>query len=169
MKPRALPITLLTTLAFFFCSDAVVSARQDEDAAAIDNYIARQARRERGEEYLEARKVVAGDLTHDGVPETVVLYTIEGQGGTNLHIQYLAVFRRQKGKLLAVTHADVGGKSARSVELRSVEDNAILLDTLGYGPNDAQCCPSVKGATRYVLSGMRLREQKRGSLQGRHS
>lgn len=169
MKPRALPITLLTTFAFFLCSDAVASARQDQDAAAIDNYIARQARRERGEEYREARKVVVGDLTHDGVPETVVLYTIEGQDGTNLYTQYLAVFSRQKGKLSAVTHADVGGKSARSVELRSIEDNTILLDTMGYGPKDAQCCPSVKGATRYVLSDGRLREQKKGASQGRHN
>jgi len=167
MRPRVLPITVLTTFAFFFCSDAVASVRQDQDAAAIDNFIARQARRERGEEYREARKVVVGDLTHDGVPETVVLYTIEGQGGTNLHIQYLAVFSRQRGKLSAVTHADVGGKSVRSVELRSVEHNAILLETMGYGPKDAQCCPSVKRMTRYVLSGRKLHEQKEGASQGR--
>jgi hypothetical protein len=168
MKPRAFSITLLATFTFFFCSDSVASARQDHDAAAIDNFIARQARRERGEEYREARKVVVGDLTHDGVPETVVLYTIEGQGGTNLHIQYLAVFARQKGKLSAVTHADVGGKSVRSVELKSVESDAILLETMGYGPKDPQCCPSVKGTTRYVLSGGRLREQKVGAPKARH-
>ena len=121
MKPSALRLTLLLTFTFFFCSDGIASARQEQDAIAIDNYIARQARRERGEEYREARKVVSGDLTHDGVPETVVLYTIEGQGGTNLHIQYLAVFSRHKGKLSAVTQADVGGKSVRSVELKSVD------------------------------------------------
>jgi hypothetical protein len=152
-----------------FCSDGVASLCQDQDAAAIDSYIALQARRARGEEYREARKVAVGDLTHDGVPETVVLYTIEGQGGSNLYIQYLAVFSRQKGKLSAVTRAEVGGKSARSVELRSVEDDAILLDTLGYGPKDAQCCPSVKGATRYVLSGRVLREQKAGPSKGKHN
>jgi len=167
MKSRFLSVTLLVMFTLLICSDGVVSASQDQDAAAIDNYIARQARRERGEEYREARKVEVGDLTHDGVPETVVLYTIEGQGGTNLHIQYLAVFSRQKGKLSAITSADVGGKSARSVELRSVEDNAILLNTLGYGPKDAQCCPSVKGVTRYVLAGRKLRERKERASQGR--
>jgi hypothetical protein len=105
--------------------------------------------------------VVTGDLTHDGQPETVVLYTIEGQGGSNLHIQYLAVFTRRNGKLSPLAHADVGGKSTRGIELRSVDNNSILLDTLNYGPRDASCCPSVKGTTRYVLSGGRLREQKR--------
>ena len=153
----------------FLWSGGVASARQDEDAAAIDSFIARQAHRERGEEYREARKVVVGDLTHDGAPETVVLYTIEGQGGRNLYVQYLAVFTRQKGKLSALTRAEVGGKSVRSVELTSVEDDAILLETMGYAPKDASCCPSVRGATRYVLSGRTLREQKQGRSQVRHN
>ena len=136
-------------------------AFQVDDSSFIDSFITRQAKRERGEEYREARKVVTGDLTHDGQPETVVLYTIEGQGGSNLHIQYLAVFVRRNGKLLPLTHMDVGGKSTRAVELLSVENNSILLDTLNYGPKDASCCPSVKGKTSYVLSGGRLREQRR--------
>jgi len=154
---------------FLLWSGGVASARQDEDAAAIDTFIARRAHRERGEEYREARKVVVGDLTHDGAPETVVLYTIEGQGGRNLYVQYLAVFTRQKGKLSALTRAEVGGKSVRSVELTSVEDDAILLETMGYAPKDASCCPSVRGATRYVLSGRTLREQKQGRSQVRHN
>ena len=169
MRSRVLPITLLTTVTLLLLGRAgVASARQDEDDAAIDAFIARQARRERGEEYREARGVAAGDLTHDGVPETVVLYTIEGQGGSNLYVQYLAVFTRRGGRLSALTRAAVGGKSARSVELKSVEGGKILLDTAGYGPQDAQCCPSVKGQTRYVLAGGRLREQGRGAKRGRH-
>jgi hypothetical protein len=143
-----------------FHQGAIASATQDGDAAAIDAYIARQAHQERGEEYREARKVITGDLTRDGAAEAVVLYTIESQGGSNLHIQYLAVFVRKHGKLSALTHADVGGKSARQVELKSIEENSILLDTMSYGPKDAQCCPSVKGTTRYILSGKILREQK---------
>ncbi len=171
MKRSDLIINLLTTIVILLLSSPIVaSALQDQDTAVIDAYIAAQARRERGEEYREARKVVVGDLTHDGVPETVVLYTIEGQRGSNLSIQYLAVFVRQEGKLTALTHAHVGGrgKSARGVELKSVEDNSILLDTLDYGPKDAACCPSVKGTTRYILSGKVLREQKSGTSQ-RHS
>lgn len=171
MKRSGLVNNVIATLVMLLLSSPiVVSARQDQDTAVIDAYIAAQARRERGEEYKEARKVVVGDLTHDDVPETVVLYTIEGQHGTNLSVQYLAVFERHDGKLTALTHADVGGrgKSARGVELNSVGDNAILLDTLNYGPKDAACCPSVKGKTRYILSGKLLQEQKPGATQ-KHS
>jgi hypothetical protein len=100
---------------------------------------------ERGTAVNKPHSILIRDLTHDGAPETVVLYTIEGPGGRNLYVQYRAVFTRQKGKLPALTRTEVGGKSVRSVELTSVEDDAILPETLGYAPKDASCCLSVRG------------------------
>jgi len=158
---KSISIAITAVMFILGCSFNPVLGVQDDDAATINAFITRQAKRERGEEYREARKVVTGDMTRDGQPETVVLYTIEGQGGSNLYIQYLAVFVRRNGKLTPLIHIDVGGKSTRGVELTSVENNSILLDTMNYGPKDASCCPSVKGTTRYVLSGGRLREQHR--------
>ena len=163
MKPQAHLITLLTTLAIAICPCVTASMRQNADDAAIDAYITSQAKLERGEEYREARKLVVGDLTRDGVPETVVLYTIEGQRGTNRSKQYLAIFARRTGKLTLLTHAEMGSKSVATVELRSVENQVIMLDTLSYAPKDANCCPSVPGTMRYVLSGRTLREQKQGA------
>ena len=157
MKQRSL--FTLAICAIGVCAWTTVAAHQN-NVSAIDAYISRQAQREKGEEYREARKVMVGDLTHDGTPETVVLYTIEGQGGSNLYIQYLAVFTQRNGKLAPLTHVEVGGKSVRSIELRSVENNSILLETMRYGPKDPQCCPTVKGTTKYVLTGRTLREQK---------
>ena len=88
-----------------------------------------------------------------------MLYTIEGQHGNNLHIQYLALFIRTKGKLVAAARAEVGGKGVRSLELKSIEDNTIHFETLDYGPKDPACCPSEKGETNYVLAGKALKEQ----------
>lgn len=140
---------------------------QNKDMATISSFIARQARRERGEEYEDARKVMAGDLNGDGVPETVVLYTIESQGGSNNYIQYLAVFTRRRGHLVANTHTAVGGKSRRSVDLTSVNNLRVNLETLSYAPKDASCCPSLKATTSYVLRGRTLLEHKapRSKLQ----
>src|SRR5690349_17618672 len=104
--------SILIAVFILLWSTNLVSGFQDNDTAVIDSFITHQAKRERGEEYSEARKVIMGDLTHDGQPEAVVLYTIEGQGGSNLYIQYLAVFVRRQGKLAPLTHMDVGGKSA---------------------------------------------------------
>ena len=139
----------------------------DEDTAVIDTFIAQQARRERGEEYKEARKVIVGDLNHDGSADVAVLYTIEGQMGGNNYVQYLAVFVRVKGRLGAVTHVRVGGKWYRAVELRSISDNTIVLETLSYAPNDAACCPSRKDTTHYVLVGRTLRERRMTRVNAR--
>jgi len=136
-------------------------AFDDQDTKLIDAYIASQARRERGQEYKEARKIATGDLNHDGIPDIAVLYTIEGQRGTNLSVQYLAVFVRSDGKLVALTRAEVGGRGGRSVELKSIDDNTLHFDTLDYAAKDAACCPSVKGETSYVLAGNVLKEQKK--------
>src|SRR5690349_23208246 len=100
---------------------------QDQDKATIDKFISNQATRERGEEYPDARKVVTGDLNGDGMPETIVLYSIEGQNGTNNHIQYLAVFKRVNGRLVHMTHIQVGAKLYRDVELDSITNGVINL------------------------------------------
>lgn len=147
-------------LVFLIFPTPAICTIQDQDATVIDTYIARQARRERGEEYKDARKVIVGNLNNDDSPETVVLYTIESQGGTNNYVQYIAVFVRRNGKLAPLTRAPVGGKSRRSIELVTVDHKAIQLETLDYGPNDASCCPSIKGKSQYILVGRTLRERK---------
>src|SRR5262245_99330 len=89
--------TVLLLIAIVGLTPMIVA--QSDDKAVIDKYIANQAKRERGEEPDGVRKTVEGDLNHDGVSDVAVLYTIEGQGGSNNYIQYLAVFVRKNGKL----------------------------------------------------------------------
>jgi len=161
-------VLLLAVLSHSTFEPTMRSYHDQDDLAIINLFIARQAHRERGEEYAEARKVVAGDLNGDGIPETVVLYTIESQGGSNNYIQYLAVFARRGGHLVAIAHTPVGGKSRRSVELSSVDNQRVNLQTLSYAPKDASCCPSIKGTTSYVLLGQRLSEHKASRSKGRH-
>jgi len=97
-------------------------------------------------------------LNRDGIPDLAVLYTIEGQDGTNNYLQYLAVFVRTKGKLVPAAHTVVGGKLNRDVTLDSIRNNVIRFKTLTYGPNDPASTPSIKGTTRFVLAKRRLKE-----------
>src|SRR5262249_50963095 len=150
---KAFIFAAVSALLYLFAPFALA---QDQDKTTIDKFISAQAKREHGEEYGEARKVVAGDLTRDGVAETVVLYTIEGQNGSNNHIQYLAVFTRANGGLVPLTHSSIGSKSYRDVELDSIKDGMINLTTMSYGPKDPSCCPSLKGSARYKLARGRL-------------
>lgn len=147
----ALPLILL-------CLQSPAPTPQDADNAVIGGFISSQATRERGEEYEDARKIIAGDLNQDGTPDLAVLYTIEGQGGSNNYVQYLAVFARVKGRLLHVAHTAVGGKTHRSVELEAIRKNVIIIKTLNYGADDAACCPSKAGAARYALANGKLKQ-----------
>ena len=131
---------------------AAPASAQKADKAAIDKFISAQATREHGEEYPDARKVVTGDLDGDSDAETVVLYTIEGQNGSNNHTQYLAVFKRANGALVVLTHTSVGSKSYRDAELDSVSNRLINLTTMGFAKNDPACCPTLKGKAWYKLA-----------------
>ena len=133
---------------------------QSDDKAVIDKYIAGQAAKEQGEEPDGIRKVIAGDLNRDGVADVAVLYTIEGQNGSNNYVQYVAVFLRKNGKLMFAARAAAGGKNRRAIEITSIKDNAMLFDTTAYGPRDPSCCPTLKGHTKYVLAGKRLIEKR---------
>jgi hypothetical protein len=148
-------ITFVFTALLISLSASVASA-QNADKAAIDKFISAQATREGGEEYPDARKVVSGDLNGDGVVETVVLYTIEGQNGSNNHTQYLAAFTRANGQLVQLTHTSVGSKSYRDVELDSISNGLINLTTMGFAKNDPACCPTLKGKAWYKLALGRL-------------
>jgi hypothetical protein len=150
----------LLFMLFFVGLNCVCVPAQSDDKAVIDKYVAAQAKRERGEEPDDIRKTIEGDINHDGVADVAVLYTIEGQGGSNNYIQYLAVFLRKSGKLVFAARQAVGGKNHRAIEITSIKDNAMLFDTTGYGPRDPSCCPTIKGRTKYVLVGNKLIEKR---------
>lgn len=142
--------------AFIISLSASFVSAQNADKAAIDKFIGAQATREHGAEYPDARKVVAGDLDRDGVAETVVLYTIEGQNGSNNHVQYLAVFTRANRQLVHLTHTSIGSKTYRDVELDSITNGLINLTTNSFAKNDPACCPTLKGKAWYRLALGRL-------------
>jgi len=134
---------------------------QTADKAVIDKFIAAQAKREGGEEPDDVRETIEGDLNHDGTADVAVLYTIEGQGGSNNYVQYLAVFVRKKTGLVFAARTPAGGKNRRSIDLTSIKDNVMYFDTTGYADGDGSCCPSIKGKTSFKLTGRKLVEKRR--------
>ncbi len=143
---------------FLICLCYPATFGQQSDNAVIDKFIALQARRENGSEPDGVRQVATGDLNHDGIPDAAVLYTIEGQNGSNNYIQYLAVFVRTKGRLVYAARKPVGGKNHRALDLDSVKDNLMFFDTTDYAKTDPSCCPTIKGTTRFVLNAGTIRE-----------
>jgi hypothetical protein len=148
-------------LLLMVCGTSSSTYSQNHDAPTISKFIAGQAAQERGEEYRGARKVISGDLNHDGTPDVTVLYTLEGFGGGNNYTQYLAIFVRDPAThgLTPVAHKTVGGKLYREIALESIANNVVLCKTKDYAKQDASCCPSKKGTASFVLEGNTIKEQ----------
>lgn len=136
-------------------ANAVAAASEATNPAAasdsdlINAAISAQARQDGGNEYTDARKSVEGDLNGDRTPDVTVLYTLEGAGGGNGSVSYLAAFVRAAGQLKLADTATLSG-SAQGLKLK---DGAAHLKLLSLGPDDSACCPSVEDDAMYILHG----------------
>ncbi len=119
------------------------------DAEVINFAISARAAQDGGSEYADARKSVEGDLDGDGAADVVVLYSLEGAGGGNNSVGYLAAFLRTGGQINLVDTATLSG-SAQSITLK---DSTARLRLLSLGPDDSACCPSIEEDAMYVLHG----------------
>ena len=149
-------------LAFFvltISSFEHVSAQANE-TAIVDKFIAKQAKDENAEVYPVARKVLRGDINGDRKTDLVVLYTLEGFNGSNNYRDYLAVFLGNGKGFRYAGKEVVGGHAGRSVELKSITNGRINLDTMDPKRGDPACCPSKPGKTRYFFRNGKLREIK---------
>jgi len=154
MRSAAKPLLLLVV----FCACPNRTRAQSADRAVIDKYLSSQESYKNGYQSEGHTTVLTGDLNHDGVADAAVLYTLEGQNGTNNYVQYLAVLVRVSGRLVPVARTVAGGKNYRAIEIKAIKDNLIWCDTTGYAPNDPSCCPTIKGSTRFALQGKKLKE-----------
>jgi len=119
----------------------------------IENTIASIATNQNGEEYRDARMVVAGDLNGDGRNDAAVIFTIE-VASENRASQILAVFLRQpSGELDFLDGSYVG--TTQSIGIRN---GTIQLQTLTHGEDDPMCCPSLERTEVYVVRNGKLRQ-----------
>jgi len=105
-----------------------------------------------GTEYREGRKTIESDFNHDGSRDAVVLYSIEGAGGGNAAVQTLQLFLGNQGSYLAQGSTIVEGVA----DITLGGDGSILVHSLTHGPDDADCCPSVRSSARYRVEGNQL-------------
>jgi hypothetical protein len=158
---RSFRMRVMARIILLLAIASLTAGARSENLTVINKFIAAQAKREGGEEPDGVRKTIEGDLNHDGNADVAVLYTIEGQGGSNNYVQYLAVFIRTKTGLVFAASRPVGGKNRRNVDLTSIKNEVMYLDVMDYAKTDGSCCPSIKGATAFILMGRQLIEKHR--------
>lgn len=103
---------------------------------------------------------VTGDLDGDGRQEAVALLA-ENSGGSGNRL-YLAIVAIRSGIASNVATALVGDR----VQVRSIaiDGNAVVLDVIQAGAEDAMCCPSEMARRRFEFDGTALREHGSESL-----
>jgi hypothetical protein len=153
-------ISLILALFLSIICGVKDSRAQAREKMVIDGYISKQAAKEGAEEYEDARKSLRGDINRDGKIDLVILYTLEGFDGSNNYIQYIVVLLGKGNSYRFAANTAVGGKLRRDVDLKSITGSTINLDTKEYRKNDAACCPSKNGKTRYVIAAGKLKEIK---------
>jgi hypothetical protein len=117
-------------------------------AGVIDAAIAAQAKQEGGGEYAGGRKSIEGDINGDGTPDVTVLYSLEGAGGGNGSVSFLAAFLREAGQLKLADTVSVSGLGISVQSMRLEGDGAVRLTLLEQGPEDS----SVQEEAVYMLN-----------------
>lgn len=119
----------------------------------VEKVIAEKVHELAGEEYCDYRIYdTMDDVDGDAAGDFLVVFTIESlHGGSNDHMQFLAVFlssAESGGQPLIV---QVGEQGERDIEAIEVDRHTIVLKTLEYQKEDAMCCPSKKGEAAYRI------------------
>jgi hypothetical protein len=124
-------------------------------SAEVESVIAEKARDLSMTEYCQFRRYDAlDDVDGDGKDDFLVLFTLEGPGGGNHHVSFLAFFPSAGGPPSVVQTGQRGERDPVGVR---VEHGKVVLRTREYRTADPMCCPSGKGSLSY--------EWKDGSLR----
>lgn len=107
-----------------------------------------------------SRRIVQGDLDNDGDADVAVCYNLGGFGGTNLSLDYLAVFLNDRGHLKPKADIDLGGDPVGAWMLKSIKGGVIQFDTLSYAPQDPKSTPSIQGHAQFVLLRGKLKRRR---------
>lgn len=95
-----------------------------------------------------------GDLDGDGVEDAGV-FLVENSGGSGSFI-YVAAQLNQAGQPVEAGTVLVGDRI--QIKSAAIENGQVVLEIVTQGPEDAQCCPSLKVRKTYALLAGRLAE-----------
>jgi hypothetical protein len=115
-------------------------------------WIASHARRLKGEAPKEQRKSCEGDLTGDGHPEVVVVFTVAGVGGGSDWQQFVTMLAGSMAQFSATPPVQVGAKGERTVESCAVTGGVLALAGKAWAPADPACCPSRPATSRFTFA-----------------
>ncbi len=83
-------------------------------------------------EYEDAREFYVGDINLDGIPDAIVLYSIEGVGGGNNWYRHIVMFINDGKEFVSLNHSVVFGTLQGQGEFVGIKNGYAIFDILGY-------------------------------------
>ncbi len=100
--------------------------------------------------HLTLREHLAlADLNGDGIDDAVVI--LEASGGGSGTFRYLAAVLNERGQPRHVASALLGDRVR--IESLAIEAGQIVVQLIGHGPGDGQCCPTQEQTHAFRLEG----------------
>ncbi len=93
------------------------------------------------------------DIDGDGQEDIIAPYVTESCGGGNYWGLSVGIFQRAGNGVKLIGSGHVEG----TIEKIAVNGARIVVQTLGYGPDDARCCPTKKSSEAFLWSNGALR------------
>jgi len=145
--------TLLLAAALLLAASPAAGQSRDR---LLKDAMDRIAREEKASVYGPFARNARRDLDGDGVPDRVVLFTIEGMGGGNNYWFFLGV--QLSGSGWRPITEPIGGKLNRMPVSVRVEGRTIVVPMREWTETDPGCCPTRAAVARFRLRGGRIVE-----------
>lgn len=87
-------------------------------------------------EHEKAREYYIGDINLDGIPDVVVLFTVEGVGGGNNWYRHILLLPNLTNEISDINHSLVYGTLRGSGEFVGIRNGYAVFDLLNYSSNN---------------------------------
>ena len=98
---------------------------------------------------LMSEHLALADLNGDGIDDAVVI--LEASGGGSGTFRYLAAVFNERGQPRHVASALLGDRV--HIESLAIQAGRIVVQLIGHGPGDGQCCPTQEQTRAFQLAG----------------
>lgn len=111
-------------------------------------------------EYKEAREFYIGDINLDGIPDAIVLYTIEGVGRGNNWYRHILFLPNNNNEISELNHIMVYGTLSGQGKFIGIQNGYAVFEMFNYTSKNIKDVLKEKNPSKYQRVGYGIRDKK---------
>lgn len=108
-------------------------------------------------EYKKAREYYIGDINLDGIPDAIVLYTIEGVGQGNNWYRHILLLPNINNEISQLNHTMVYGTFSGQGKFIGIQNGYAVFEMLNYSSENIKDILKEKSPSKYQRIGYGIR------------